>query len=236
MKGIACTISFGKTAINYQLLLLNRKSMEIAVHPDKRVVIKAPQSSCIAAIEAKIRKRVRWIKRQIAYFNQFDPRTPERKYVGGESHRYLGRKYRLKIQKSLRDNVLLQNGCFYIECINERPTHIKDLLETWYKQKAHLYLSKVFDDCWESFNKEGIERPSLKVQKMAKRWGSLSSKGRLTLNLRLIQAPRECIEYVITHELCHLIHPNHSSDFYKLLRRTMPDWIQRKHKLERSLV
>ena len=236
MKPIPCKISYGKTEIDYELLMMNRKSLEIAVHPDKRVVVKAPISSGTGAIENKIRKRASWIKKQISYFKQFDPRTPERKYVGGESHLYLGRKYRLKITQSERDKVFLKNGYFYIECTHKKPPHIKDLLNAWYQQRAKIYLSKMFDDCWEGFKKEKLQKPALKLQKMEKRWGSLSSKGQLSLNLSLIQTSKECIEYVLIHELCHLIHHNHSPDFYKLLDRTMPDWMNRKHKLEMSLV
>ena len=89
MKSIACTISYGKTEIDYELLMMNRKSLEIAVHPDKSVVVKAPKTSSLEAIEGKVKKRARWIKRQISYFNQFDPRTPDRKYVGGDPYAHM---------------------------------------------------------------------------------------------------------------------------------------------------
>ena len=236
MKSIACTISYGKTKIDYELLRMNRKSLEIAVHPDKSVVVKAPSNSTLEAIEEKIKKRARWIKRQIAYFNQFDLRTPDRKYVGGESHLYLGRKYRLKIEMSDKDKVLLKNRYFCIETSSDQPDHIKELMDSWYRRHAKMYLSKIFDDCWDDFKKDGLNRPNLKIQKMDKRWGSLSGKEQLTLNVNLIQTPKKCIEYVITHELCHLIHHNHGTEFYKLLDRTMPDWMKRKHKLEMALI
>ena len=236
MKSIACTISYGKTEIDYELLMMNRKSLEIAVHPDKSVVVKAPETSTLEAIEEKIKKRARWIKRQIAYFNQFDPRTPDRKYVGGESHLYLGRKYRLKIETSDKDKVLLKNGYFCIEATSILPNHIEQLMGDWYRRRAKMYLSKIFDDCWEDFKKSDLNKPNLKLQKMDKRWGSLSGKGQLTLNVNLIQTPKECVEYVVIHELCHLIHHNHGAEFYKLLDRTLPDWMKRKHKLEMSLI
>ncbi len=236
MKSIACTISYGKTEIDYELLMMNRKSLEIAVHPDKSVVVKAPKTSTLEAIEEKIKKRARWIKRQIAYFNQFDPRTPDRKYVGGESHLYLGRKYRLKIETSDKDKVLLKNGYFCIEATSSLPHHIEQLMDDWYRRRAKMYLSKIFDDCWEGFKKSDLNKPNLKLQKMDKRWGSLSGKGQLTLNVNLIQTPKECVEYVVIHELCHLIHHNHGTEFYKLLDRTLPDWMKRKHKLEMALI
>ncbi len=236
MQKIACTISYGKTEIDYKLLMMDRKSLEIAVHPDKSVVVKAPSNATLEAIEEKVKKRARWIKRQIAYFNHFAPRTPERKYVGGESHLYLGRKYRLKIEVSDNDKVLLKNGYFFIQSTSDQPEHIKELMDSWYKKRANIHLEKIFGDCWEAFKKGDFNKPLLKLKKMEKRWGSLSRKGQLTLNVNLIKTPRECIEYVVIHELCHLIHHNHGIEFYKILDRAMSDWIKRKHKLEMALV
>jgi hypothetical protein len=85
-----------------------------------------------------IKKRAKLIKRQIAYFNQFDPRTPDRKYVGGESHLYLGRKYRLKIELSDKDKVLLKNGYFCIEATSRKPDHIEKLMDSWYRRRSKL--------------------------------------------------------------------------------------------------
>ena len=76
----------------------------------------------------------------------------------------------------------------------------------------------------------------MKIMQLKKRWGSLSKNGTLTLNRDLIKAPKECIEYVIIHELCHLEHHNHGPEFYRLLERSLPDWVKRKHKLEMALI
>lgn len=222
----------GKTAFRYELRRTKRQSLEIAVHPDKRVVVTAPVASAAEAIEAKVRKRARWIGRQIAYFDRFHPRTPEREYVGGESHRYLGRHYRLKIEQSVWEGVRLKHGYFFIYCRRRDPVHIKNLLDEWYRRQAANHITALFADCWRGFAGRGVAKPALRLQAMKSRWGSMSVRGRLTLNVRLIQAPKECIEYVIMHELCHLIHNNHSTDFYRLLCRKMPDWERRKNKLE----
>ena len=233
---VACSLSYGRTVIDYELVLTGRHSMEIAVHPDQRVVVKAPRTAEMEAIERRMRKRAAWIRRQIVYFRQFEPRTPERKYVAGESHRYLGRQYRLKIQQSGRNGVLLKGGYFFIDCCDEHPERIKSILEAWYGRRAAAYLERVFGDCWSRFDGGKYRRPDLMLRKMKTRWGSLSAKGRLTLNTDLIRTPKECIEYVIIHELCHLVHSDHGSGFYRLLDAKMPDWIRRKHKLEMSLV
>ena len=226
----------GVYQLTYETLLVDRKSLSIAVHPDKSVVVKAPLGSTSALIAAKVKQKARWIKRQIAYFDQFDPRTPARKYVGGESHLYLGRKYRLKIELGACDKLLLKNGYFCLATTSDQPEHIKQLMQSWYRSRAEVILAQVFADCWQGFARAGLSQPRLQIKSLAKRWGSLSRSGRLTLNVNLIQTPKECIEYVVIHELCHLIHHNHSSDFYQLLERTMPDWPRRKHKLEMALV
>ena len=235
MKTIACTINYGKSIIDYDLLIMDRKSLEITVYPDKKVIVKAPASASVDAIKKYIEKRVRWIKKQLIYFSQFEPRTPPRQYVGGESHLYLGRKYRLKILIADRDQVLLKSGYFHIQCVRQDPTYISKLMEAWYRRRAFVYFTNLLDDCWNDFSKIGYAKPNLKIRQLKTRWGSLSTRGQLTLNLDLIKTPRECIEYVIMHELCHLKHHNHGKEFYKLLTRVMPNWLDRKRKLEMVL-
>jgi hypothetical protein len=235
MNSIACSIAYGSHDIDYTLLFANRKTLEIAVHPDRSVIVKAPMNSMLTDIEKKVKKRANWILKQIRYFDQFDPRTPERRYVGGESHLYLGKNYRLKIECGLRDHVTLKNGFFEIETTRISEKYIQSLLDAWYKEKCSQILHGLFDECWCTYDKGHLSKPRLKVQKMEKRWGSLSEMGTLTLNSSLIRTPKECIEYVIIHELCHLVHHNHSLEFYKLLDRSMPDWVKRKYKLEMAL-
>ncbi len=228
-------ITYAGESIPFHLSYSKRKSLEITVHPNGSVVVKAPLGTDETFVECLVYKRVRWIRRQIRYFTQFEPRTPKRRFVGGESHLYLGRKYRLKIRQSETDKVLLKRGFFHIQAIEDKPEHIALLLEEWYRSKADVYFSQVFEECWHHFQKKGADKPLLKIRNMKTRWGSFSRKGGITLNLELIKAPRECIEYVVIHELCHLLHPNHGTEFYNLLEHFLPDWIKRKHKLEMAL-
>ncbi|MDF1583855.1 MAG: SprT family zinc-dependent metalloprotease [Methyloprofundus sp.] len=229
-------VVYGGGEIPFLLAFSKRKSLEISVHPDKSVFVKAPEGTDREAIEAKVKKRARWIKRQIRYFDQFDPRTPSRKYVSGESHLYLGKKYRLKIEVGTDSGVALKAGFFWVTSANGKPDHVESLLSDWYREKADFHLRKVFSDCWEKFKHSDADKPTIKIMQLKKRWGSLSKSGTLTLNRDLIKAPKECIEYVIIHELCHLEHHNHGPEFYRLLERSLPDWVKRKHKLEMALI
>jgi len=118
---------------------------------------------------------------------------------------------------------------------------VKCLLEGWYLDKAEGKFHESFDRCWLHFEKRSgtachaTAKPRLQIRHMQRRWGSLSPNGRLTLNIDLIRAPRECIDYVILHELSHLPYTDHGPEFYRLLEKMMPDWEKRKHRLELTL-
>lgn len=231
------SIIYGRRKIDYSLFYSNRKTMEIAVHPDSAIIVKAPKNSDISLIENKLYKRARWIIRQINYFRQFDPRTPARCYVNGESHLYLGKHYRLKLTKDPDNSIKLSRGFFHISCAEPQiPQVVKRLLNTWYLEKAKLQFKESMDRCWQKFADIKMDRPGLSIRRMKKRWGSLSEKGTMTLNTDLIKAPKECIDYVVTHELCHLKYHAHSTDFYMLLDAVIPDWEKIKHKLELGMV
>ncbi len=92
------------------------------------------------------------------------------------------------------------------------------------------------DRCWSKFNSSSFTKPTISIKRMKKRWGSLSDKGTVTLNTDLVKAPKECIDYVVIHELCHLKYHDHSKEFYTLLDFVTPGWEKIKHKLELSLV
>jgi predicted metal-dependent hydrolase len=228
---------YGNQTITYRVLYAARRTMEIAVHPDGQVVIKAPADVKPEAIRHRVHKRARWITRQIAYFQQFQPRTPPRRYVGGETHLYLGRQYRLKLSKGGSDGVKLARGYFIVSYRDEAsPATVRQLLDRWYLVKARAKFSELLELRLPEFQRMGYDKPTLHIRRMKTRWGSLSPNGVLALNRDLIRAPRDCIDYVITHELCHLKYSNHSPEFYRLLERFLPDWERRKARLELGLV
>jgi len=100
---------------------------------------------------------------------------------------------------------------------------------------ARRKLKERFAALLPHFNRLGMVPRGLIVRPLKRRWGSLSANGRMTLNRDLVRAPTACIDYVIVHELCHLVLPHHGRKFYAVLRRVMPDWEKRKARLERTL-
>jgi len=231
------SLNYGDARIDYQVVRRARKTLEIAVEPDTTVVIAAPEDASLDAIEAKLRKRAAWITRQQRFFSQFLPRVPPREFVAGETHMYLGRQYRLKVVPHVQQTVKLIRGYFVVQ--THRPLSPKvtqELVEAWYRERAHVKFAERIEVNLRRFADGEERRPKgLIVRQLKQRWGSMSPGSRLLLNRRLIEAPLDAIDYVITHELCHVTEPHHGAAFYDLLERAMPDWERRKLRLERAM-
>jgi predicted metal-dependent hydrolase len=236
MSSMAATLTYGAETIHYDIRrVTSRKTLAIEVYPDGRVQVRAPADCPAAVIAERVGKRVRWIARQRAEFARYRPRTPQRQYVQGESHLYLGRQYRLTLLAGGASGVTLTRGRFLV-CVAGRPdaTVVQSLLGGWYVERARVVFEQVLEDALSHFR--GADRPRLRVRAMRTRWGSLSGAGTMTLNVALVRAPRCCIEYVVVHELCHLTHRAHDARFYRKLAQVMPDWKQRKQRLEEALL
>ena len=230
------SITSGNRTISYSLHRTDRKTLAITVKPDKSVVVSAPHTAEEEAIERILRKRSAWIVRQQRFLNQFLPRTPVRQFVSGETHLYLGRQYRLRLRQADSEEVKLIGGYLYIHVGDtSHIERVRELLYQWYASHAEVRFHERLTACMQQIAGWNIPAPQLEIRSMTRSWGSCSPSGRLTLNIDLIRAPRACIDYVILHEICHLVHPNHSRDFYKLLSTVMPDWQSRKMRLKKTL-
>lgn len=227
------SIQFGSKEIQFTVSYSERKSLGITVTPDMEVLVKAPIDSEIDKIMAKVKKKAAWIIKQRSFFLSFQPKMAERRYVSGETHLYLGRQYRLQIIIGDKDAVK-HRGAF-IEVVTKEKSKAGQLLKQWYRVKANEMFAIIAQPLVERFTKHHKEPSGLFIQDMPTRWGSCTTKGRIILNPELIKAPRRCIEYVIIHELCHLIHHDHTQKFIDLQTREMPDWEKWKNKLEHLL-
>ncbi len=231
------TASYGSAMIEYRLGWAERESLSISVMPDGAVVVVAPKRASPPEVDARVAKRARWILRQQRRFAEFRPRTPNRRYVGGETHRYLGRQYRLRIDRGSTDRVVLRSGRLVVETRQPRKrAQVRRLVEGWMRARARAVLRERFEAMGRVARALGIEMPGLTIRSMSKRWGSHTRAGRILLNQALIGGRRDWIDYVVVHELCHVVEPLHSPGFFRLMRRFMPDWQRRKEALDRALV
>ncbi|OHB56575.1 MAG: hypothetical protein A2Y12_04690 [Planctomycetes bacterium GWF2_42_9] len=231
------SILYGKETIEFELEFYERQRFRIDVHPNNRVVVYAPIGKNIDEIKERVKKKAPWIIKQKLYFEQYQPSLPNKSYISGETHLYLGRQYRLKVSESNYEEVRLVGKYILVHIKSKQNTlKVKALVEEWYKVHARKIFQQYLLDCYNRSDKFRFELPKYQIRKMNKRWGSYTKRGDILLNLELIKTPLYCIEYVIMHELCHVEVRNHNVQFYKLLTALMPDWKKRKEKLHTFLL
>lgn len=230
-------VNYGKKQFQVEVEFLERKRLSITVHPNLKVTAKAPKQYNKEIVQKRIQKKASWIAKQLRFFEQYHPPQPERRYVSGETHYYLGRQYRLRIKSGQSSQVRLKGRFFEVELPHAKDNDkVKNLMLKWYNSHSHDWLTKRIDQHLDDFLKLGFQEPEIRYRRMKKRWGSCSGNGRIVLNTDLIKAPIHCIDYVIIHELCHLRFPHHDKKFYALLSRLLPDWERRKERLERVMI
>lgn len=226
-------IIYGTISIQYSVKFAKRKTLGITVTPEGKVLLSAPLGSSLELIESKLLKRARWIVKQQSYFLSFGTHTPPKKYVSGESHYYLGKQYMLKVMNGKPNSAKYKGRYFEVVCSQKYKA--EELMRSWYREHAKIKFTEIAEPIITRFAKYGISPSSIYIQEMGNRWGSCTPKGKIILNTELIKAPKPCIEYVITHELCHLLHHDHTKAFFELLEAEMPDWKRWKNKLEKFM-
>jgi predicted metal-dependent hydrolase len=227
-------VPYGSQNISFALEYSPRKTLAIEVHPDRSIIVKAPKDATIESIESKIIHRAAWITKQQRQFAKYAPPLPAPECISGEGYRYLGRQYRLKLIESERENIRLWQGRLEVSTPTPRDReHVERSISNWFRDRAMTIFSERYQYCTKLVAAYGILQGEIgfELRTMSKRWGSCTPNGKIFLNPLLVSAPKDCIDYVIIHELCHLRFPNHSSNFYKLLETMLPDWNSRKNYL-----
>lgn len=217
---------------NVKIIRKKIKNIYLSVNPDCSVVLKVPFHVSDEYISSFISKKEDWIKKHIKNFETIKPKILDKTYAEGELFKYLGKEYALKIHESKKEFVEISENNFNVHILDKNNfERKKKLVEKFYKKKAEIEIFEIFKNSY-SIVTENI--PEFSLRKMKKRWGSCNPvKNKIILNERLIEKHTECIEYVVFHELAHLKYPNHSKDFYNYLTELMPDWKERKQKLNK---
>jgi predicted metal-dependent hydrolase len=199
-----------------------KRSASISLSNDS-VKVTVPSTLSDNRIRDLVTKRTPWIKKK--FQEQVDRPTPKAKeYVSGETFTYLGKNYRLKVLKGSSSSIKLKRGYLevtLIEADNDPKTTIRQLLREWYKAHA----KKRLIDKTKRFAKViGVNPNSITVKDYKSRWGSCSVQGDISYNWRIILAPHSIVDYVVVHELCHMLEHNHSSKYWKHVERYVPNW------------
>jgi len=227
-------LTHGALQIPFQVKFGDRRQLTIHVHPELRLEVLAPAGRDIDRVLKRVDARAGWIAKQWRYFEQYQPVSPPRQYVSGETYVYLGRQYRLKVTKHRESSARLIGRFLHVRHADKHDRGaIERLVTDWFREHAVRIFEKHLHTCRTGCKSLALRKaPRLTVRQMTRRWGSCTKSGNISLNVELIKTPIQCIDYVIVHELCHLKVHNHSPAFYQLLSQCMPDWQKRKARLD----
>ena len=231
-------VSVGGQKIFFHLERKPVKNLNLRIRMDGGVFVSANRTVPCAEIDQFVRSRSKYILAALQKFkNAVRLNSQPKKFVSGETFYILGRSLRLKVSCAKKDSIASDEAYIYLAVRDPTDFGTKSrIVRRFMDQRCMAVFAEVMDDLYPLVGKYEVKRPMLKIRALVSRWGScLVRKGVVTLNRRLLAAPRCCIEYVILHELCHFIHPNHSDQFYALLSALMPDWKERKKLLNQTM-
>ena len=213
------------TAIRYNVILSRRRSISIIVRPDKSVTVRAPLRTSLKSIERFVQLKSAWIQKHLNNKPGIKLANNDKKYVDGEIFLYLGKEYKLQKIVSAGQYVKLNGELIEVgqDDLND-TVRTRFLLARWYILTARKDLTERLRDILNRNEQLRFEPSKLVIRHLKSRWGSCSSKGKITLNSELVKLDPVLIDYVIIHELCHLKHHNHGPDFHKMLGELIPDY------------
>jgi predicted metal-dependent hydrolase len=230
-------VPFGRSVIDYRIERSDRrKTVMIAVDPSAGVVLKAPSNTPKRRLDDVVKAKASWILQRLVEFRELGPAPAPKEFVAGESYSYLGRSYRLRIERSRavsRPTASLHGAFLTValphgEHALQREMSVRRAVVAWFRRQAERRLEERVALYVERI---GLPSPVVLVRDQEKRWGSCSSKGALRFNWRVMMAPMSLVDYVVAHEVCHLVVHDHSRRFWKLLGTILPDYQERRERL-----
>lgn len=199
-----------------------RKTAAIQIRQGKVSVI-VPDYLPMATIESLVANKNRWIKAKLAIQNEIITIKPK-EFVSGEIFSYLGRNHPLKIESGLYPAIKLHQGELVVAVRNktaDNSVKIRPMLIKWYKQQAE---SELIEKTGRYAKIIGVKPSAVTIKSFKSRWGSCNITGSIQYNWKLIIAPERIVDYVVIHELCHILHHNHSPAFWQAVARYCHDY------------
>ncbi|WP_250674110.1 SprT family zinc-dependent metalloprotease [Paraclostridium ghonii] len=219
-------ITYGESIIKFKLERKNVKNINLNIKVNGDVVISANEEIPIEFIKSFVIRKASWINKNLKYYKDHELEKEEKKeLVSGETLKYLGRQYRLKVVESKEEFVKYFRGYVYLYVRDKGNYKRKEeLLNTWYNYKCKKVFNDLYNEIYPMISKYNVPNVKINVRTMKTRWGScISRKNTIILNKELIKAPKYCIKYVILHELIHMMYNDHNKEFYDFLYVFMPD-------------
>lgn len=222
--------------IEYNLVRKNVKNINMRVKADCEIHVSANPNTPADYIDKFVASKSGFIARALEKYSERKKyELKERQYTEGECFRFLGKELRLEVRQADWDSVYPDGEYLYLCTRDENDIKKKEkLVLNWFKAQAGLIFDEICRKIYSEIQGFVVSYPVIKTRRMKSMWGSCRpKKGVITLNIRLIEAPEKCIEYVVLHEFAHFVHPNHSRDFYAFIEKLMPDWKERKTILDK---
>jgi len=223
--------------IEYELVRARVKNINLRVRPDCSVRVSASPRVKLRDIEAFLTLHADFVIAALEKYEKIAKcALPPHEYVTGEGFRYLGKELLLKVAAG-KKSVISDGNYLYLTLpsVDDKEAKAR-LIKKWFDCECARLFNEFMENTYNMFQKHGVRKPKLILRTMSTRWGSCNTRrGIITLNKRLIEAPTECIEYVVIHEFAHLVHPNHSKKFYNLVAEYVPDYKARKLTLEKYI-
>ena len=212
--------------LSYNIVYSNRKKVSISVERDRRVIVRAPKSFSKEQLKEIVEEKKLWLYDKINYTPKY-PVVFAKEFVTGESILFLGKNYKLEIVKENIRSLRFDNKKYYLS--KDNRSRANKIFKNWYKRKAkELLLPKIkyYSDTL------GVDYNKIQIREMKYRWASCTNKNNLVFNWRIIKAPMFVIEYLIVHELAHLLESNHTDNFWNLVKIQIPNYLKAKEWLK----
>jgi len=230
-------IELNNHSIEYKLIRsTKRKTISLQIMVDQGLVIRCPNKAKISDIENLIHKKTKWIVSHLQKYHDMNESKIVKEYISGDTLLYLGKLFLLNLLpgKVSRINLEQQNQKINFICRVEKkedPKYKERFLVKWYKLKLGTLISEIISSNKDQFQKSPS---SIKIRSYKRRWGSTSGDGKISFNWKLMLAPFEVIEYVVIHELSHLIQMNHSKEYWNLMYLIDPKYKEKRNWLKKN--
>ena len=221
-----------KCSFNYELIRTARRTIAIHIDPQKGVLVRAPNRARDSEIHSILLKKSPWILKKLEVARRQAAEVPRHNFMAGDIFLFRGEEYSLMFETAKKNSVDIAGHYIVIGLKPGTPREkVPDMLKKWYIARAR----EIFNERVTVYSPDiGAKPARIAVRGQSKRWGSCSAKGNLNLNWKLVMAPPIILDYVVAHELCHLKHPNHQSEFWKMLGGLMPDYASRRDWLKKN--
>lgn len=214
--------------IEYTIKYSKRKTLSIVVERDRSIVVRAPLDTSKEIIEKEINKRKFLLFQKINHPQKYETPKPRKEFVSGESLLYLGKYHKLEVLQEDIEGIRFDNK-FYISKANQNKA--EELFRGWYLKLAQ---EKIIPKVILHAKNLGVKYKNIKIRDLKYRWGSCTPKDNINFNWRLIKAPIYVIDYIIVHELTHLIESNHSEEFWNIVSIQLPHYNKAKEWLKEN--